>query len=232
MRVGDFGYKPDGSLATTATAANGGAIGPWAPSGRHPEKPDVEQRIDLGSSTSSCCATTRGRRRVALNNNAGVAFGQHRLDGGALRQRPPRSPMRLAKAGFQHFPEVVLRPSSRLRRRTDHRLRRRPRRQAVLKAAPGLRRRRRLPHQLRRVPNLNQIIGPSPRDGYVVAQELPPEGRPRATMRLFVMNGRPSVDREVCRVPADSRARKDVRSNMSVGGRTKAKVTDEHAPHG
>ena len=76
-------------------------------------------------------------------------------------------------------------------------------------------------------PNLNQIIEAISRDGYVVAQEYLPEAT-EGDVRLFVMNGRPlEVDGKYAafrRLPSA----KDVRSNMSVGGKAaKAKVTDE-----
>ncbi|HPF77626.1 MAG TPA: glutathione synthase, partial [Phycicoccus elongatus] len=76
-------------------------------------------------------------------------------------------------------------------------------------------------------PNLNQIIEAISRDGYVVAQEYLPEAT-EGDVRLFVMNGRPlEVDGKYAafrRLPSA----KDVRSNMSVGGKAaKAKVTDD-----
>ena len=71
------------------------------------------------------------------------------------------------------------------------------------------------------------LIEANSRDGYVVAQEYLPEAT-EGDVRLFVMNGRPlEVDGKYAafrRLPSA----KDVRSNMSVGGKAaKARVTDD-----
>ena len=70
------------------------------------------------------------------------------------------------------------------------------------------------------VPNLNQMIDAVSRDGFVIAQEYLPAAE-QGDMRLFVMNGRPLVEKG--RYAAFRRVRSggDMRSNIHAGG-TKA----------
>lgn len=75
-------------------------------------------------------------------------------------------------------------------------------------------------------PNLNQMIEAVMRDGYVVAQEYLPEAA-KGDTRLWLMNGRPlEVDGAYAafRRVNDS---DDMRSNMSVGGKSVAVNVDD-----
>ena len=67
-------------------------------------------------------------------------------------------------------------------------------------------------------PNLKQIIEAISRDGYVVAQEYLPEAA-KGDMRMFVMNGQPLVVDGKYAAFRRTNSTKDIRSNMSAGGK-------------
>lgn len=231
MGVGDFSYKPDGSLATTACTANGKRYRSLKRHLADIQKPDVEQRIDLEEFDVIMLRNDPAddAESAAWANNAGVAFGQLISSMGVLVVNDPTSLANaLSKAYFQHFPEVV-RPKTLISRDAElitdfvDDLGGK----AVLKPLQGSGGSGVFLINSAESPNLNQIIEAISRDGYVVAQEYLPEAT-EGDVRLFVMNGRPlEVDGKYAafrRLPSA----KDVRSNMSVGGKAaKAKVTDE-----
>ena len=202
MGVGDFSYKPDGSLATTACTANGKRYRSLERHLADIQKPDVEQRIDLEEFDVIMLRNDPAddAESAAWANNAGVAFGQLIASMGVLVVNDPTSLANaLSKAYFQHFPEVVRQYRNTLR------------------------------ELLNLEDDLTEALPPEAisRDGYVVAQEYLPEAT-EGDVRLFVMNGRPlEVDGKYAafrRLPSA----KDVRSNMSVGGKAaKARVTDD-----
>jgi glutathione synthase len=162
-------------------------------------------------------------------NNAGVAFGQLIASSGVLVVNDPTSLANaLSKAYFQHFPEVV-RPRTLISR--DEKMisdfikdlggR------AVLKPLQGSGGAGVFLVDRKEAPNLNQIIEAISRDGYVVAQEYLPEAV-KGDVRMFVMNGRPLMHDGAYAAFRRSNKTKDIRSNMSAGGRAeKVAVTDE-----
>ena len=110
MGVGDFSYKPDGSLATTACTANGKRYRSLERHLADIQKPDVEQRIDLEEFDVIMLRNDPAddAESAAWANNAGVAFGQLIASMGVLVVNDPTSLANaLSKAYFQHFPEVV-----------------------------------------------------------------------------------------------------------------------------
>ena len=231
MGVGDFSYKPDGSLATTARTAAGKTYRSLERHLADLQKPDIEQRIDLEEFDVVMLRNDPAddAESAPWANNAGVAFGQLIASMGVLVVNDPTSLANaLSKAYFQHFPEVV-RPRTLISR--DEELIEAfvddLGGKAVLKPLQGSGGSGVFLINSSESPNLNQIIEAISRDGYVVAQEYLPEAK-NGDVRLFVMNGRPlEVKGKYAafrRMPSST----DMRSNMSVGGKAaKVRVTEE-----
>jgi glutathione synthase len=231
MGVGDFSYKPDGTLATTAVTAAGKRYRSLERHLADLQKPDIEQRIDLQEFDVVMLRNDPAddAESAPWANNAGVAFGQLIASMGVLVVNDPTSLANaLSKAYFQHFPDVV-RPRTLISR--DGELIKAfvddLGGKAVLKPLQGSGGSGVFLINSAESPNLAQIVEAISRDGYVVAQEYLPEAK-GGDVRLFVMNGRPlEVDGRYAafrRMPSST----DIRSNMSVGGRAvKVKVTED-----
>lgn len=231
MGIGDFAYEPDGSLSTKART---GQAKTYRSLERHlgdVQKPDVEQLLGMDEFDVVMLRNDPADDAESnpWRNNAGVAFGQLIASTGVLVVNDPTSLANaLSKAYFQHFPEVV-RPRTLISR--DEAMIEAFIKdlggKAVLKPLQGSGGAGVFLVDRKEGPNLNQIIEAISRDGYVVAQEYLPEAV-NGDVRMFVMNGQPLMHRGEYAAFRRSNKTKDIRSNMSAGGKAeKVAVTDD-----
>ena len=229
--IGDFAYEPDGSLSAKARAGSAKSYRSLERYLEDVQKPDIEQQINVGEFDVVMLRSdpAEDANENPWANNAGVAFGQLMASAGVLVVNDPTSLANaLSKAYFQHFPEIV-RPRTLISRDPalitsfidDLKGR------AVLKPLQGSGGAGVFLLDRTESPNLNQVIEAISRDGYVVTQEYLPEAK-NGDVRMFVMNGRPLMrDGKIAAFRRRSSS-KDIRSNMSVGGKAEAvTVTDE-----
>ena len=230
--VGDFAFEPDGSLSAHMR-------------GPGPKKYKSHERYlsDVQGSKGVDEQVCIGDLDVVMLRNdpaddandrtwagtAGVAFGRLISASGVLvANDPAHLAHALNKAYFQHFPEMVRpltlisRDPVRIKEFIDDLGGR-----AVLKPLQGSGGTGVFQVTKGDSPNTNQIIEAISRDGYVVAQEFLTEAG-NGDVRMIVMNG--------CALQRDGHyaafrrvnAGKDMRSNMSAGGKAVAvDVTDE-----
>lgn len=230
MGIGDFAYEPDGTLSTKARA---GDAKTYRSLDRHlsdVKKPDVEQLIGMEEFDVVMLRNdpAEDAETDPWRNNAGVAFGQLVASTGVLVVNDPTSLANaLSKAYFQHFPEVV-RPRTLISRDGDmiEAFIKDLGGKAVLKPLQGSGGTGVFLVDRKEAPNLKQIIEAISRDGYVVAQEYLPEAV-KGDVRMFVMNGQPLVVDGHYAAFRRTNSTKDIRSNMSAGGKAKkVAVTD------
>ena len=231
MGLGDFAYLPDGSLSARV---RGGADKSYRSLERYlddVQKPEQEQHLPLGEFDVVMLRADPAddASQAPWANNAGVAFGQLMVSTGVLVVNDPgHLAYALSKAYFQHFPEAV-RPRTLISRDEEQisdfvaELGGK----AVFKPLQGSGGSGVFLVDINESPNVNQIIEAIARDGYVVAQEYLEEAK-NGDIRMFVMNGRPlEVDGKIAAFRRRSTT-KDLRSNMSAGGKAEAvNVTDE-----
>lgn len=230
--VGDFAFEPDGSLSARAR-------GPAPKKYKSRERYLCDVQGARGSEKQLCLdqldivmlrsdpADDAVDRPWA--GTAGVAFGQLLSASGVLVVNDPAHLAHaLNKAYFQHFPEVV-RPRTLISRdaamitKFIAELGGR----AVLKPLQGSGGSGVFQVADEDSPNTNQIIEAISRDGYVVTQEFLNQAG-NGDVRMFVMNGRPLMRDGHYAAFRRVNEGKDLRSNMSVGGRAVAvEVTDE-----
>lgn len=229
--VGDFAYEPDGSVSAKARAAAAKNYRSLERYLADVQKPDIEQQIDVGEFDVVMLRSdpAEDASENPWANNAVVAFGQLIASAGVLVVNDPTSLANaLSKAYFQHFPEIV-RPRTLISRDAaliesfvDD-----LNGKAVLKPLQGSGGSGVFLLDRKESPNLNQVIDAISRDGYVVAQEFLPEAK-NGDVRMFVMNGRPLERNGAIAAFRRRSTTKDIRSNMSVGGKAEAvTVTDE-----
>ena len=231
MGIGDFVYKPDGSLSTKARA---GQAKSYRSLDRHladVRKPDAAKLLGLDEFDVVMLRNDPAddAETDPWRNNAGVAFGQLIASTGELVVNDPTSLANaLSKAYFQHFPEVV-RPRTLISRDADmiEAFIKELGGKAVLKPLQGSGGTGVFLIDRKEAPNLKQIIEAISRDGYVVAQEYLPEAA-KGDVRLFVMNGQPLMLEDKYAAFRRTNKTTDIRSNMSAGGKaTRVTVTDE-----
>lgn len=231
MGLGDFAHLPDGSLSARV---RGGADKSYRSLERYlddVQKPEQEQHLPLGEFDVVMLRADPAddASQAPWANNAGVAFGQLMVSAGVLVVNDPgHLAYALSKAYFQHFPEAV-RPRTLISRDEEQiadfvaELGGK----AVFKPLQGSGGSGVFLVDDNESPNVNQIIEAIARDGYVVAQEYLEEAK-NGDIRMFVMNGGPlEVDGKIAAFRRRSTT-KDLRSNMSAGGKAEAvNVTDE-----
>jgi glutathione synthase len=232
LGVGDFVYRPDGSIHAHARGA------------RYSEYDDLTTYMaDVQGQEAKVERITVDDLDVILLRNdpsddaierpwaqtAGILFGQLAIDRGVIvLNDPTRLANAMNKTYFQHFPEQV-RPKTCISRdpqdiktfiaeQGDR---------AVIKPLQGSGGQGVFLVREDDKANLNQMIEAVTRDGYAIVQEYLPAAT-EGDIRLFVMNGRPLMaDGKYCafrRVNSSG----DMRSNMHTGGKgVPAEIDDD-----
>ncbi len=231
LSVGDFVYKPDGSIQAFARSVNRKSYEELDKFLQELQSDDARQEWiavdDLDVLMLRYDPAIEGERPWA--QSSAILFGQLAIMRGVIVVNDPKNLANaIYKTYFQHFPEQV-RPKTCISRNVDEikRFIAEQGNNAVLKPLQGSGGQSVFLVRTEDAMNVNQMIDAVIRDGYCIAQEYLPAAA-EGDVRLFVMNGRPLMYKN--KYAAFRRVNKngDMRSNMHVGGKSeKVQVTDE-----
>jgi glutathione synthase len=221
MAVGDFVYAPDGSIQAFARSVSGKAYdSPEAFLGELQGERGRKERItvdDLDVLLLRNDPSTEGERTWA--QTPGILFGQLAVTRGVIVLNDPKNLANaLYKTYFQHFPEQV-RPSTCISRNIDEikQFIADQRGKVVIKPLQGSGGHNVFLIREDEQANLHQMIEAVLRDGYCIAQEYLP-GAADGDVRMFVMNGRPLMNKGKYAAFRRVNRQGDMRSNMHTGG--------------
>ncbi|MBA3483975.1 MAG: glutathione synthase [Pirellulales bacterium] len=233
LGVGDFVYKPDGSIHAHARSAKGREydlltkfMAELQGDDAHIEQLRVDD-LDVLLLRNDPSEDTAER---AWAQTSGILFGQLAVRRGVLVLNDPVNLANaLNKTYFQHFPEQV-RPRTCISRDPAEikEFVEAEGGKAVIKPLQGSGGSSVFLIRNEDGANLNQMIEAVIRDGYCIAQEYLPAAKD-GDIRLFVMNGRPLMHDG--KYAAFRRVNKtgDMRSNMHSGGESEPAEIDEAA---
>lgn len=233
LGVGDFVYKPDGSIHANARAVAGKDYDSLQKYMEEIQGDDARQEqvslddIDVLMLRNDPSEDTAER---AWAQTTGILFGQLAAQRGTIVVNDPSNLANaLNKTYFQHFPEEV-RPKTCISRDPEEikEFIAAQGGRGVIKPLQGSGGSSVFLVRKADAPNLNQMIDAVIRDGYCIAQEYLPAAK-EGDVRLFVMNGRPLEHQG--KYAAFRRVNKtgDMRSNMHSGGESEAVEIDEDA---
>ncbi|MBA4106443.1 MAG: glutathione synthetase [Pirellula sp.] len=233
LGVGDFVYKPDGSIHANARAVSGKEYDSLETYMQEIQGDDARQEqvslddIDVLMLRNDPSEDTAER---AWAQTTGILFGQLAVQRGTIVVNDPSNLANaLNKTYFQHFPEQV-RPKTCISRDPEEikEFIAEQGGRGVIKPLQGSGGSSVFLVRKADAPNLNQMIEAVIRDGYCIAQEYLPAAK-EGDIRLFVMNGRPLEHRG--KYAAFRRVNKtgDMRSNMHSGGESEAVEIDDDA---
>jgi glutathione synthase len=233
LGVGDFVYKPDGSIHANARAVSGKEYDSLETYMQEIQGDDARQEqvslddIDVLMLRNDPSEDTAER---AWAQTTGILFGQLAVQRGTIVVNDPSNLANaLNKTYFQHFPEQV-RPKTCISRDPEEikEFIAEQGGRGVIKPLQGSGGSSVFLVRKADAPNLNQMIEAVIRDGYCIAQEYLPAAK-EGDIRLFVMNGRPLEHQG--KYAAFRRVNKtgDMRSNMHSGGESEAVEIDEDA---
>lgn len=233
LGVGDFVYKPDGSIHADARAVLGKEYESLETYMTELQGDDARQEqislddVDVLMLRNDPSEDTAER---AWAQTTGILFGQLAAQRGTIVVNDPNNLANaLNKTYFQHFPEQV-RPKTCISRDPDEikEFIASQGGRGVIKPLQGSGGASVFLVRKADAPNLNQMIDAVIRDGYCIAQEYLPAAK-EGDIRLFVMNGRPLEHQG--KYAAFRRVNKtgDMRSNMHSGGESEAVEIDKEA---
>lgn len=233
LGVGDFVYKPDGSIHADARAVAGKEYDSLPTFMEELQGDDARREqinlddVDVLMLRNDPSEDTAER---AWAQTTGILFGQLAAQRGTIVVNDPGNLANaLNKTYFQHFPEQV-RPKTCISRDPEEikEFIASQGGRAVIKPLQGSGGSSVFLVRKADAPNLNQMIEAVIRDGYCIAQEYLPAAK-EGDIRLFVMNGRPLEHQG--KYAAFRRVNKtgDMRSNMHSGGESEAVEIDEDA---
>ena len=233
LGVGDFVYKPDGSIHANARAASGNEYDSLEKYLKELQGEDARQEqvslddVDVLMLRNDPSEDTAER---AWAQTTGILFGQLAAQRGTIVVNDPSNLANaLNKTYFQHFPEQV-RPKTCISRDPEEikEFIAAQGGKGVIKPLQGSGGSSVFLVRKADAPNLNQMIEAVIRDGYCIAQEYLPAAK-EGDIRLFVMNGRPLQHNG--KYAAFRRVNKtgDMRSNMHSGGESEAVEIDDDA---
>ena len=233
LGVGDFVYKPNGSIHANARAVSGKEYGSLETYMEEIQGDDARQEqiclddVDVLMLRNDPSEDTAER---AWAQTTGILFGQLAAQRGTIVVNDPSNlAIALNKTYFQHFPEQV-RPKTCISRDPEEikEFISEQGGRGVIKPLQGSGGSSVFLVRKADAPNLNQMIDAVIRDGYCIAQEYLPAAK-EGDIRLFVMNGRPLEHQG--KYAAFRRVNKtgDMRSNMHSGGESEAVEIDEEA---
>lgn len=233
LGVGDFVYKPDGSIHAAARAVSGREYDSLQTFTAELQGDEARQEqinlddIDVLMLRNDPSEDTAER---AWAQTTGILFGQLAAQRGTIVVNDPGNLANaLNKTYFQHFPEQV-RPKTCISRDPEEikEFIASQGGRGVIKPLQGSGGSSVFLVRKADAPNLNQMIEAVIRDGYCIAQEYLP-GAKEGDIRLFVMNGRPLEHQG--KYAAFRRVNKtgDMRSNMHSGGESEAVEIDDDA---
>lgn len=233
LGVGDFVYKPDGSIHANARAVSGKEYDSLETYMTEIQGEDARQEqislddVDVLMLRNDPSEDTAER---AWAQTTGILFGQLAAQRGTIVVNDPSNlAVALNKTYFQHFPEQV-RPKTCISRDPEEikEFIAAQGGKGVIKPLQGSGGSSVFLVRKADAPNLNQMIEAVIRDGYCIAQEYLPAAK-EGDIRLFVMNGRPLQQNG--KYAAFRRVNKtgDMRSNMHSGGESEAVEIDDDA---
>lgn len=233
LGVGDFVYKPDGSIHADARAVVGKEYDSLETFMTELQGEEARQEqvglddVDVLMLRNDPSEDTAER---AWAQTTGILFGQLAAQRGTIVVNDPSNLAHaLNKTYFQHFPEQV-RPKTCISRDPEEikEFIASQGGRGVIKPLQGSGGSSVFLVRKADAPNLNQMIEAVIRDGYCIAQEYLPAAK-EGDIRLFVMNGRPLEHHG--KYAAFRRVNKtgDMRSNMHSGGESEAVEIDEDA---
>ena len=233
LGVGDFVYKPDGSIHANARAVSGKEYDSLETYMQEIQGDDARQEqvslddVDVLMLRNDPSEDTAER---AWAQTTGILFGQLAVQRGTIVVNDPSNLANaLNKTYFQHFPEQV-RPKTCISRDPEEikEFIASQGGRGVIKPLQGSGGSSVFLVRKADAPNLNQMIEAVIRDGYCIAQEYLPAAK-EGDIRLFVMNGRPLEHQG--KYAAFRRVNKtgDMRSNMHSGGESEAVEIDDDA---
>jgi glutathione synthase len=233
LGVGDFVYKPDGSIHANARAVSGKEYDSLETYMHEIQGDDARQEqvslddVDVLMLRNDPSDDTADR---AWAQTTGILFGQLAVQRGTIVVNDPSNLANaLNKTYFQHFPEQV-RPKTCISRDPEEikEFIASQGGRGVIKPLQGSGGSSVFLVRKADAPNLNQMIEAVIRDGYCIAQEYLPAAK-EGDIRLFVMNGRPLEHQG--KYAAFRRVNKtgDMRSNMHSGGESEAVEIDDDA---
>lgn len=233
LGVGDFVYKPDGSIHANARAVSGKEYDSLETYMQEIQGDDARQEqvslddVDVLMLRNDPSEDTADR---AWAQTTGILFGQLAVQRGTIVVNDPSNLANaLNKTYFQHFPEQV-RPKTCISRDPEEikEFIASQGGRGVIKPLQGSGGSSVFLVRKADAPNLNQMIEAVIRDGYCIAQEYLPAAK-EGDIRLFVMNGRPLEHQG--KYAAFRRVNKtgDMRSNMHSGGESEAVEIDDDA---
>lgn len=233
LGVGDFVYKPDGSIHANARAVSGKEYDSLETYMQEIQGDEARQEqvslddVDVLMLRNDPSEDTAER---AWAQTTGILFGQLAVQRGTIVVNDPSNLANaLNKTYFQHFPEQV-RPKTCISRDPEEikEFIASQGGRGVIKPLQGSGGSSVFLVRKADAPNLNQMIEAVIRDGYCIAQEYLPAAK-EGDIRLFVMNGRPLEHQG--KYAAFRRVNKtgDMRSNMHSGGESEAVEIDDDA---
>ncbi|WP_428308071.1 glutathione synthetase [Lacipirellula sp.] len=233
LGVGDFVYKPDGSIHANARAASGKEYDSLEKYMTEIQGEDARQEQILLDDVDVLMLRNDPSEDTAERSWAqttGILFGQLAAQRGTIVVNDPSNLANaLNKTYFQHFPEQV-RPKTCISRDPEEikEFIAAQGGKGVIKPLQGSGGSSVFLVRKADAPNLNQMIEAVIRDGYCIAQEYLPAAK-EGDIRLFVMNGRPLQHNG--KYAAFRRVNKtgDMRSNMHTGGESEAVEIDDDA---
>jgi glutathione synthase len=233
LGVGDFVYKPDGSIHANARAVSGREYDSLEAYMQEIQSDAARQEqislddVDVLMLRNDPAEDTAKR---AWAQTTGILFGQLAVQRGTIVVNDPSNLANaLNKTYFQHFPEQV-RPKTCISRDPEEikEFIAAQGGRGVIKPLQGSGGASVFLVRKADAPNLNQMIEAVIRDGYCIAQEYLPAAK-EGDIRLFVMNGRPLECQG--KYAAFRRVNKtgDMRSNMHSGGESEPVEIDDDA---
>jgi glutathione synthase len=233
LGVGDFVYKPDGSIHANARAVSGNEYDSLETYLQEIQGNDArEEQISLDDVDVLMLRNdpAEDTAKRAWAQTTGILFGQLAVQRGTIVVNDPSNLANaLNKTYFQHFPEQV-RPKTCISRDPEEikEFIASQGGRGVIKPLQGSGGSSVFLVRKADAPNLNQMIEAVIRDGYCIAQEYLPAAK-EGDIRLFVMNGRPLEHQG--KYAAFRRVNKtgDMRSNMHSGGESEPVEIDDDA---
>lgn len=233
LGVGDFVYKPDGSIHANARSVRGkeyDSLAAFIQEVQGEQARSEQIRVDDLDVLLLRNDPSEDKAERAWAQTSGILFGQLAVRRGVIVLNDPVNLANaLNKTYFQHFPEQV-RPRTCISRDPDEikEFVAAQGGQAVIKPLQGSGGASVFLIRDEDGANLNQMIEAVIRDGYCIAQEYLPAAKD-GDVRLFVMNGRPLAHNG--KYAAFRRVNKtgDMRSNMHSGGESEPAEIGEAA---
>ena len=233
LGVGDFVYKPDGSIHADARAVSGSEYESLQTFMTELQGEEARQEqiclddVDVLMLRNDPSEDTAER---AWAQTTGILFGQLAAQRGTIVVNDPGNlAVALNKTYFQHFPEQV-RPKTCISRDPEEikEFIASQGGRGVIKPLQGSGGSSVFLVRKADAPNLNQMIEAVIRDGYCIAQEYLPAAK-EGDIRLFVMNGRPLEHQGKYAAFRRVNRTGDMRSNMHSGGESEAVEIDQDA---